>query len=66
MAAEAIGEMAGRVWQYLNEQGPVAPGRMARDLGIPRTTVDRAIGWLAREEKLKMETDGREEKVALK
>jgi hypothetical protein len=63
---EEIGEMAGRVWQYLSEHPNTATGKMIRELGAPRDLVQRAIGWLAREDKLTLELTKAGETLRLK
>jgi hypothetical protein len=54
-----IGEAAGEVWRYLDEHGEVTATRLARALGMPNRRVDQAVGWLAREEKLRFVKDKR-------
>lgn len=63
---EEIGEMAGRVWQYLSEHPEATTPRMMKELGAPRDLVQRAIGWLAREDKLAIESEKGVEKLRLK
>ncbi len=46
---ETIGTVAGMVWHYLNDNGPVPLSRLARDIDAPRDLVMQAVGWLARE-----------------
>jgi hypothetical protein len=50
---ETIGEQAGRLWQILKEKGPMTAAQATKVLGLKSADVDRAIGWLARESKLK-------------
>ena len=65
MEAE-IGETAGKVWQFLSERGEVTTARLIREVGGPRDLVQRAIGWLAREDKVKFEDNTGAEKVSLR
>ncbi|HHJ40123.1 MAG TPA: hypothetical protein ENJ86_11820 [Methylothermaceae bacterium] len=58
---EEIGEAAGKVWQCLNKLGDVSPSKLASETGLSTKEVQRAIGWLAREGKLIIESDGRTE-----
>jgi hypothetical protein len=47
-----IGELAGEVWDYLDENGETSVSQVSREIEAPKAKVDMAIGWLAREEKL--------------
>lgn len=60
-----IGTTAGQVWHYLNTHGSASVTRIARDTGLDAKTVHRAIGWLAKENKLVFETRGRSEILRL-
>lgn len=61
-----IGQTAGEVWNYLSQNGEATLAQMARKTGCPRNMVERAVGWLAREDKLTIERMGRVEKIRLK
>jgi hypothetical protein len=61
-----IGETAGRVWQALSDDGPLSMAKLVKMAGEPRDTVMQAIGWLAREDKITLEDQGRSRIVALK
>ena len=61
----AIGETAGKVWQYLAEFGPVPISTLAAGIDQPRDRVMQAVGWLAREDKVVVERVGRTKKIAL-
>jgi hypothetical protein len=60
---DRIGEVAGRVWRQLRTHGPQAPRDIARTIGRPEIEVHQALGWLAREGKLR--PDSEQESVAL-
>jgi hypothetical protein len=62
---EAIGSMAGAVWEYLNENGAVTLSKLARDIDAPRDTVMQAVGWLAREGKLAFHESNRSKLISL-
>jgi hypothetical protein len=47
-----IGALAGRLWHLLSSNGGSNPTRLGRELGATPGDVNRAIGWLAREDKL--------------
>lgn len=63
--ATVIGEAAGKVWRYLHANGEASSARIARDNGLSRADVERAIGWLAREGKIQIEKSRRLESVRL-
>jgi len=63
---DSIGEIAGRVWLYLSQNGKVSASKLIREVGTPRDSTQRAIGWLAREDKINIEKAGRTEKIFLK
>ena len=62
---DVIGELAGRVWQYLDENGESSVNKIMTETGLGKNEVQRAIGWLAREGKLSILTKGRTETVSL-
>lgn len=61
-----IGELAGEVWNYLDDKGEVSVSSIGQDLDAPRTKVNMAIGWLACEGKLEFLDSGRGNSVKLK
>ena len=61
-----IGLVAGKVWAYLNENGSVSIYQLCRQLKIQERLIHMALGWLAREDKLAWETQGRALYVNLK
>jgi len=63
---DKIGEAAGKIWHYLHKNGEVTHGRLIREVELPRDLAERAIGWLAREDKLHIEKTERAEKIRLK
>lgn len=50
-----IGNVAGDVWRYLEENDEATVTKLTRELGETERTVLMAIGWLAREGKLDFE-----------
>ena len=63
---EQIGETAGEVWHVLAEtKEPVSLAQLVKRIDQPRDVIMQAIGWLAREDKLKIEENGRTRYVAL-
>ena len=61
-----IGETAGKVWQLLSNRGPLSVAKLVKDVDIPRDVVMQALGWLAREDKIEIEEDGRSRTVSLR
>lgn len=61
-----IGDDAGKVWQYLNKNGSASVTKISKETEISKNDVQRAIGWLLKEEKLSIEVVGRTETLSLK
>jgi hypothetical protein len=59
MRGSDIGHDAGLVWTRLNEGGETTPAALAKALGLKPAQIERAIGWLAREDKLVLAVDKR-------
>ena len=63
--AETIGHAAGKIWTYLEENGAASVNKITNDTGLNKNDVHRALGWLAREEKIAFELSGRTETISL-
>ncbi|MBD9360152.1 winged helix-turn-helix domain-containing protein [Methylomonas fluvii] len=63
---DTIGEAAGAVWQYLHTNGEASVNKVTTETGLGKNDVQRAIGWLAKEDKLNIEMKGRVETLSLK
>lgn len=63
---EQIGETAGAVWRCLDSQGTISLAKLVKELDLPRDLVMQAVGWLAREDKLAIEDEGRTRVVRLR
>jgi len=63
---DQIGDVAGAIWPYLNENGPRTLTQLAKELDAPRDVIMQAIGWLAREDKIAIEEDSRKKTVSLR
>lgn len=63
---DLIGVAAGVVWKYLDLNGATSVAKIAKDSALDTKTLQRAIGWLANEKKLKIEMKGRTEIISLK
>ncbi|GIW44102.1 MAG: hypothetical protein KatS3mg077_1384 [Candidatus Binatia bacterium] len=61
-----IGSAAGEVWRYLDANGPTSTDTMKRKLKMSSDRFYAAIGWLAREDKVQFQTQGRKTIVSLK
>jgi predicted RNA-binding protein (virulence factor B family) len=61
-----IGEAAGKVWAFLEQNGASSPSKIERETDISKTDLQRAIGWLAKEDKIVIELNGRMETLSLK
>ena len=62
---DSIGKSAGAIWKFLNKNGPTSVSKVSTETGINKNEVQRAIGWLAREEKIIIEQKGRTETISL-
>ena len=63
---DLIGDAAGKVWEYLDKNGPSSVTKITTDTGITKNDMQRAIGWLSKEDKLVVEMKGRTETLLLK
>jgi hypothetical protein len=61
-----IGEIAGYVWHYLDENGSSSVAKIANETGLNKGDVQRGIGWLIKEDKLSIVMIGRTETISLK
>ncbi|MEI6269631.1 MAG: winged helix-turn-helix domain-containing protein [Methylococcaceae bacterium] len=61
-----IGDDAGKVWQYLDKNGSASVTKITNGTEISKSDVQRAIGWLLKEDKLSIEAVGRAETLSLK
>jgi winged helix-turn-helix protein DUF2582 len=62
----AIGEGAGRIWQFLSEHPASTWEQINKDLKLSTSLFFMSIGWLAREDKLIFDGEGKKTKVSLK
>jgi predicted transcriptional regulator len=61
-----IGDTAGTVWQILSQNGPLSMTRLVEEVGEKHDAVMQALGWLAREDKIWIEREGRKRIVSLR
>ncbi len=62
----AIGTTAGVVWKELHQNGPMTVAALKKVQNLSESEVQRAIGWLARDEKIRFEKQGKGVLIALK
>lgn len=62
---EMIGETAGQIWNYLNENGESTIAKMKKDLDLKSNFAELGLGWLAREGKVEMSKKGTSTNVRL-
>lgn len=60
-----IGSVAGIIWHYLDENGPVTISKLAKDVDAPRDMIMQGVGWLAREGKIRFEETPRSKLISL-
>jgi Winged helix-turn-helix domain (DUF2582) len=66
MSNEMIGQTAGDVWRVLADRGGQTLAGLKKSIDASDDQVLLAVGWLAREEKLAFETNGRTVTVSLR
>lgn len=64
--SEIIGNAAGDIWQYLDKNGKTTVAKMTKELKLEEKVIQRAIGWLAQENKITLEIIDRAETISLK
>ena len=63
---ESIVEAAGKIWNYLNENGEVTTKKLQRDLDLNDNFINMGLGWLYREDKVNYSKKGSYTKVSLR
>ena len=64
--SNTINDAVGIVWKYLDKNGASSVNKVTTETGLNRNDVQRAIGWLCKEDKLSIEMIGRAETLSLK
>lgn len=64
--SDAIGDAAGKIWHYLNSNGEASVNKLSTETGLSKNDVHRGIGWLAKEDKIDIDNNGRIEMFSLK
>lgn len=63
---DRIGEIAGEVYDVLEDKGKSSLSALSDAVDAPRSRVNMAIGWLAREDNLEFDDEGRGTHLELK
>ena len=63
---DRIGEIAGEVYDVLEDDGKSSLSALSGSVDAPRSRVNMAIGWLAREDNLEFDDEGRGTHIQLK
>jgi hypothetical protein len=61
-----IDHAAGTIWRYLNEHSELTLSKLKQGTKLSDPLLFSGIGWLAREEKLNFNTEGRSARVSLR
>ena len=61
-----IGNNAGKLWHYLKENPLSTMEDAGKSLKLQENSIALAAGWLAREDKLTFQKDGKNVRIALK
>jgi len=51
--SDTIGLAAGKIWHYLNTHEASSVSKVTKETGLSKNEAQRAIGWLAKEDKLR-------------
>jgi hypothetical protein len=65
MTVADIGQTAGAVYRFLERNGDSTLAQIKKGVDAPADLVTMALGWLAREEKLRFVQTGRIKKISL-
>ena len=61
-----IGETAGKIYQQLKQKNAATPTELIKAVKVPYDELQMALGWLARENKIKFEKVKNRLKIMLK
>lgn len=65
-SSDDIGQVAGEIWHRLDSDGHQSIAQLKKSISAPSDIVMAAVGWLAREDKVAFEKNGRSTKVGLR
>lgn len=63
---DKIGQSAGEIYNYLNNNGESTFSKMKKELNLKSNFADLGLGWLAREDKVEISKKGTSVSVRLK
>ena len=63
---DKIGQSAGEIFNYLNNNGESTVSKMKKELDLKGNFADLGLGWLAREDKVEISKKGTSVSVRLK
>ena len=63
---DKIGQSAGEIYNYLNNNGESTFSKMKKELDLKGNFADLGLGWLARENKVEISQKGPAVKVSLR
>ena len=66
MEIKTIGETAGLVWNFLRSNGECSLSALEKRVEAPRSIVNMAVGWLAREGKIEVKDEKRKVRISLR
>jgi len=64
-SVQAVGEVAGEVWQALSRKGKLTLAALEREVDAQPALTHLALGWLARENKIDLRQENRAVQVWL-
>lgn len=62
---QQVGDVAGAIWRVLHEKDKVALSSLPQMIREKEAVAFQAVGWLAREDKIQYQTEGKITFVAL-
>jgi len=65
MIMTKTGNEAGAVWRFLNENGEQSVSKLAKQVDLEPKEIQRAVGWLLRENKVSLTLKGRVELISI-
>ncbi|MBN2432087.1 MAG: winged helix-turn-helix domain-containing protein [Acidobacteria bacterium] len=66
MYRDKIGQVAGKIWHFLNEHGTTTVAKLKKELEAGDALCMQGIGWLAKEDKIDFVEKGKSLSVKLR
>ncbi len=66
MVSSNIGQLAGDVWRYLEQNGETSTLKLRSSLKVSQSLLFLSLGWLSREEKIMITPEERGYLISLK